>query len=74
MVHRRCRGVNKLALTPRALSRVASAIRSSEKLIIVEQVVYFCQINRITKAHPSLTLMQIKHVLMKFLTAPKGRK
>lgn len=44
------------------------------KLIIVEQVVCFCRINRITKAHPSLTLMQIKQVLMKFLTAQKGKK
>lgn len=42
--------------------------------LIIQQVVYFCRINRIAKAHPSLTLMQIKGVLMEFLTAPMGRK
>lgn len=42
--------------------------------LIIQQVVYFCRINRIAKAHPSLILMQIKGVLMEFLTAPKGRK
>lgn len=44
------------------------------KLIIVKQVVYFRQINRITKARPSLTLMQIKHVLMKFSRRSGGEK